>query len=642
MDQSPIKYRWPKDYGPKALHEGLEEYDFVIVGAGTAGSVLANRLSEIEDWKVLLLEAGNDPPIESDVPNLQPFLLNSTYTWNNYVEPNERASRAFKWGTYWPTGKTLGGSSAVNSMLYVRGNRRDYDGWRAQGNQGWSYEEVLPYFLKSEGNKQEWIVDHSHGRYHSTQGPLSVDYYRSFDPIKSVITNAAARIGYRRLVDVNADEHIGFVRAQGTLYDGERCSAARAFLSPIKIRKNLHVIKNAFVTKLIIDGYTVKGVRFEIKHQRMEAFAKKEVIVSAGAINSPKLLMLSGIGHREHLEGFNIPVVKDLAVGDNLQDHLVGIYGMEYNRSMAQSQTPQDLKDSLDEYLRTRSGTLAGIGALDLLGFTNTKYRHSRYPNIQFHFMAQRKRMIGYREILDGMGYRDDFIQQLLMANNEAQTLQVLVTLLNPKSRGTVRLRSKNPHVRPIIDSGYFREEEDVMTMISGIREFQRLLDTPDFQIHEVQPLRANLPDCDVHPNNTDAYLRCYLSYFTSTIYHPVGTCKMGPLSDPTAVVDPELRVYGMRSLRVVDASIMPTIVSGNTNAPTFMIAEKASDMIKDSWLLKNRWDVEVTHIHQAFGASAKLSALMSQPWQNQDGYTDEDRDIVRRFETYFKQNIHL
>lgn len=576
------------------------------------------------------------------VPNLQPFLLNSTYTWNNYVEPNERASRAFKWGAYWPTGKTLGGSSAVNSMIYVRGNRRDYDGWREQGNPGWSYEEILPYFLKSEGNKQEWIVDHSHGRYHSKHGPLSVDHYRSDDPIKSVIMNAAARIGYRRLIDVNAEEHIGFVRAQGTLYDGERCSAARAFLSPIKKRKNLHVIKNAFVTKLIIDGYTVKGVRFEVKHQKVKAFAKKEVIVSAGTINSAKLLMLSGIGHQEHLEKLKIPVVKDLAVGDNLQDHCVGIYGMQYNRSLAQSQTPRDLKDSLDEYLRTRSGTLAGIGALDLLGFTNTEYRHSKYPNIQYHFMAQRKRMIGYREILDSMGYSDDFIQQFLMANSQAQTLQALVTLLNPKSRGSVRLSSKNPHNRPIIDSGYLRAEEDVETMISGLREFQRLLETPDFQVHEVQPLRANLPDCDVHPYNSDPYLRCYLSYFTSTIYHPVGTCKMGPPSDPDAVVDAELKVHGLSNLRVVDASIMPTITSGNTNAPTFMIAEKASDMIKDSWQSIDRWDVEVTHNHKTFGTGARLSSLIAKPWESEDKYSDEDRDVIQRFETYFEQNEHL
>lgn len=574
------------------------------------------------------------------VPNLQPFILNSTYTWNNYVEPNERASRAFKWGAYWPTGKTLGGSSAVNSMLYVRGNRRDYDGWREQGNHGWSYEEVLPYFLKSEHNMQERIVNHSHGRYHSQHGPLSVDRYRSFDPIKSVIINAAAKLGYRRLIDVNADEHIGFVKAQGTLYNGERCSAARAFLSPIKKRKNLHVIKNAFATKLIIDGFTVKGVRFEVKDKKVAAFAKKEVILSAGTINSAKLLMLSGIGRRDDLEKFKIPVVKDLAVGENLQDHCVGIYGMQYNRSLAQSQTPQDLKDSLDMYLRTRSGTLAGIGALDLLGFTNTEYRHSQYPNIQYHFMAQRKRMIGYREILDSMGYRDDFIEQLLMANNQAQTLQVLVTLLNPKSRGSVTLRSKNPHVRPIIDSGYLRAQEDVETMISGLREFQRFFGTTDFQANEVQPLQANLPDCDIHPNNTDAYLRCYLSYFTSTIYHPVGTCKMGPPSDPDAVVDAELRVYGVSALRVVDASIMPTIVSGNTNAPTYMIAEKASDLIKDSWQSKDRWDVEVSHNHMAGDI---LSSLMSsRPWETQDAFSDEDRDIVQQFENYFEQNIYV
>lgn len=573
---------------------------------------------------------------------MQPYILNSTYVWNNFVEPNPRACRAFKWGAcYWPTGKTLGGSSSVNSMLYVRGNRRDYDGWEEQGNPGWRYEEILPYFLKSEGNKQEWIVDHSYGRYHSLHGPLSVDHFRSNDPIKSVIMNAATNVGYRRLLDVNAEEHIGFVRAQGTLYNGERCSAARAFLSPVKKRKNLHIIKKAVVTKLIIDGFDVKGVRFEVNHQELQAIAKKEVIVSAGALNSPKLLMLSGIGRHYDLNKFDIDVVKDLGgVGQNLQDHLVGVYGMQFNRTLAQGQTPRDLRDSLFEYLRTRSGTLAGIGALDLLGFVNTYHRHSPYPNIQYHFMAQRKRMIGYRENLENQNYRDDVISQLLMANNQSETLQVLVTLLNPKSRGSVTLRSKNPRDRPIIDSGYFREEEDIETMISGIREFQRFFATTPFQVHEVQPLRANLPECDMYLYNSDEYLRCYLSYFTTTIYHPVGTCKMGPAWDPDAVVDSQLRVHGISRLRVVDASIMPTITSGNTQAPTYMIAEKASDMIKDSWQLKDRlWESEVLHDHKPMGTGHRLASLVSGPWDRQNTYSEEDLDTLELFKYFFEQN---
>nr|CAD7392758.1 unnamed protein product [Timema cristinae] len=436
-----------------------KEYDFVVVGGGSAGAVVANRLSEITKWTVLLMEAGEDENEITDVPSLAAYLQLTNMDWQYKTEPTGRACLGMKGGRCnWPRGKVLGGSSVLNYMLYVRGNRYDYDHWASLGNYGWGYNDILKYFKKSEDNRNPYLA---RTNYHSAGGYLTVQESPWRTPLAIAFLEAGMEIGYENR-DINGEKQTGFMIAQGTIRRGSRCSTAKAFLRPVHLRKNIHIALKSHVMRILINPVTMRayGVLFIRNGVRQIVLARREVILSAGAINSAQILLLSGIGPKEHLDKVGIPTLRNLKVGENLQDH-VGMGGLTFlvdkPVSIVQERF-QTIPVSL-EYIMHQRGPMTTLGGVEGLAFVNTPYANisGLYPDIQFHFAP------------------------------------------------------------------------------------------------------ASV--------NSDAGV------------------QMGPSWDLDAVVDPNLRVYGVKGLRVIDASIMPTIVSGNTNAPVIMIGEKGADLIKQDWL---------------------------------------------------------
>ncbi|XP_055607934.1 glucose dehydrogenase [FAD, quinone]-like [Uranotaenia lowii] len=512
-------------------------------------------------------------------------LMNSTHDWNYYAEKSEIASKGYKKGSYWPRGKMLGGCSSTNAMLYIRGNSRDYDRWEEQGNPTWGWKDVLPYFKKSENNGA-YHIQQERAAFHGTEGPLKVNMYMSNEMTKILVVEAASELGLMEVMDVNSDEHIGYNVAQGTVHEGKRQSAAKAFLSPIKDRENLHVIKNAQVMKVIVEDGVATGIKYaRDTFYNVVATAKKEVILSAGAINTPQLLKLSGIGSKEELEKFDIPVaVESPFVGENLQDHLIVPLSFTMHKSKPITMDMSQFIDSIYSYFRYGLGPMGGIGATDLVGFINTQSPAAKFPDIQYHHAYYQAKRPDFASLIQPFGFEDYIAHQLIEANKEAEVLNVLVTLLNPKSAGSINLNSSSPFKAPLINANYLDDHRDVHTLIRGIRVFRKFLNTQNFKDHEVEALHIKIDECDILEFDSDSYWECYIRYMSTTIYHPVGTAKMGPDSDPKAVVDSRLKVRGVKGLRVIDASIMPSIVSGNTNAPTIMIGEKGADFIKEDY----------------------------------------------------------
>ena len=533
------------------------DHDYVIVGGGSAGATLAGRLSEDPSVSVCLLEAGGrgdhlliraPAGVVAILPGRVPFA-----NWRYHTVPQEGLNGR---RGYQPRGKALGGSSAINAMLYVRGHRDDYDDWAEAGCEGWDWESVLPYFRRAEGHEE------GGGALHGGSGPLQVRRQSAPRPITRAFVEAGTRLQHRETMDFNTGDNEGVGLFDVTQFHsgpraGERCSAAAAFLHPHMDRPNLTVLTGTHATRVLFEGKRAVGVRYRRKGKEDEVRARHEVILSGGAFNSPQLLLLSGIGAADDLLAHGIEPVHDLpGVGRNLQDHLDFTLACKTrdrdNFGIGLAATLGLLRHALD-WRRTGTGMVATPFA-EAGAFLKTDPALAR-PDVQLHFV---------------ISVVDDHARRLHLGHGYS----CHVCALRPRSRGTVFLESADPLAPPGIDPRYLSDPRDLATLIAGARMTRQIMKTPplaDYEQAELHGLRDGMDDAE-----WESHVRAR----ADTIYHPVGTCRMGVGED--AVVDPALRVRGLEGLRVVDASVMPTLIGGNTNAPTIMIAEKAADLIRD------------------------------------------------------------
>jgi len=557
----------------------LPVYDFIVVGGGSAGAVVASRLSEVADWKVLLLEAGREEPYEAKIPALSLIWWGSDINYQ-YITAPEPGLCDGK-GCFCPRGKVLGGTSVVNGMLYVRGNPKDYDDWAALNNTGWSFKELLPIFKKSENNKDPEVAADTF--FHSTGGPLSVQWSPYRDDNSVAVHDALVSLGFPD-IDANGPSQLGVAYAQMTTSEGERHSSNAAFLAPVRSRQNLKIVTRARVTKVLIDEATkiAYGVEYVGPFGKRAVHAKREIIVSGGTMNSPQILMLSGLGPKEHLEEMGIPVLLDLpGVGKNLQDHVSG-EGVFYQLSKT-SRDPltveKTLADAAEYVLAPRKNSaLASTGTMIVTAFERSALQPETdpRPDLQYHFIGHMVATDPAKPHCNPLG------EGVLSYFNE---ILALPCVLVPESKGEILLNSADPFDPPKIVTKMLTAERDLKLLIAGMKSLLRLPETDVFKKLGITLNTTPVTGCELFDFGTDEYFNCTIRKKTWTIFHPAGTCKMGPDTDPLSVVDPELKVRGITNLRVADASIMPIITSGNTNAPAIMIGEKAADMIKQTWL---------------------------------------------------------
>ncbi|NIJ40205.1 choline dehydrogenase [Parvibaculum indicum] len=525
----------------------MSKYDYIIIGAGSAGCVLAARLTENPNNKVLLLEAGGkDKNMMIHMPaGVGSLIGGEKENWYYYTEEQKHLNNR---KLFWPRGKVLGGSSSINGMIYIRGHGRDYDMWRQMGLEGWGFADVLPYFRRSEGN------ENGNSAFHGGEGPLGVSNSGKTNVLFDAFVEAGKQAGYPYTDDFNGPQQEGVGPYQHTIKNGQRCSAAKGYLVPALDRPNLTVETEALTNRILFEGKRAIGVEYTQKGQVKTAHAEAEVLLSGGAVNSPQVLMLSGVGKSDYLSQFGIETVADLpGVGQNMQDHLdcTVIYECSQPITLHSMSNPLRMLMAGMQYTFFKSGVATSNG-LESGAFLKTR-PELEIPDVQIHFVAAMMR---------------DHARQ----KSDRHGFTVHVCQLRPESRGYVGLKSADPADHALIQPNYLESENDLRVMRDGTRMVRNIIEQRAMDAYRGPEF---WPGAD---KQSDAEIDGWIRDTAETIYHPVGTAKMG--HDEMAVVDERCRVHGLEGLRVIDASVMPTLVGGNTNAPTIMIAEKISDDI--------------------------------------------------------------
>ena len=523
-----------------------EEYDFIIVGAGSAGAAIASRLSELNDVTILLIEAGCNENLLMDIPVIVNYLqFSDDLNWKYQTESSQNYCRGMtNRKCNWPRGKVMGGSSVLNYMIATRGNPLDYDRWAAMGNEGWSYNDLLKYFKKLEGMG---IAELRNEKVHNIKGPVYISYPPYHTPLAETFLKAGLEMGYP-IVDYNANQTIGFSYIQTTMKNGTRMSTNRAYLYPANKRKNLFVTKISHANKILIDPKNKRayGVQFSKKGVNIQVRARKEIILSAGTIGSAQILMLSGVGPSKHLKDLKISVIQDAPVGQNLMDH-IAYGGLIFLVNQPVSITTEDLSNPIKPYVSDffmkRDGPLTIPGGCEALAFIDVDKptKLDSFPNIELLFIGGS--IVSDSSFRYNVGISDEHWNKGFSKISGRYSWTIFPMLMRPRSRGEILLRNKDPKAKPKLFANYLDDPEDVRIMIKGIRAAIKVSKTKAMQQFKSRLHHVPIPDCENHKYNSDKYWECALRTFTFTIYHHSGTCKMAAENDPTSVVNPRLQV---------------------------------------------------------------------------------------------------